>query len=117
VLGIEAKTIARTFVIAPEAMSQRLVRAKVKIRDAGIPFAVPPRPALPERLAAVLSAIYAAYGLGWDGLDGENERHSLAGEAIWLGRALLAVLPNEPEAVGLLSLMLHCEARRSARRD
>ncbi|TCA09291.1 MULTISPECIES: RNA polymerase sigma factor [Rhizobium] len=117
VLGIEAKTIARSFVVSPEAMSQRLVRAKVKIRDAGIPFAVPPRPALPGRLAAVLSAIYAAYGLGWDGLDGENERHSLAGEAIWLGRALLTVLPDEPEAIGLLSLMLHCEARRSARRD
>ncbi|UWM74659.1 RNA polymerase subunit sigma-70 [Rhizobium sp. WSM4643] len=117
VLGIEAKTIARSFVVAPEAMSQRLVRAKAKIRDAGIPFAVPPRPDLPGRLAAVLSAIYAAYGLGWDGLDGENERHSLAGEAIWLGRALLAVLPDEPEAIGLLSLMLHCQARRSTRRD
>ncbi|MBY3346320.1 RNA polymerase sigma factor [Rhizobium laguerreae] len=117
VLGIEAKTVARSFVVSPEAMSQRLVRAKVKIRDAGIPFAVPPRPALPGRLATVLSAIYAAYGLGWDGLDGEEMRHSLAGEAIWLGRALLAVLPNEPEAIGLLSLMLHCEARRSARRD
>ncbi len=117
ILGIEARTIARAFVVSPEAMSQRLVRAKVKIRDAGIPFAVPPRPALSGRLAAVLSAIYAAYGLGWDGLDGEEERHSLAGEAIWLGRALLAVLPDEPEAIGLVSLMLHCEARRSARRD
>ncbi|GGD85899.1 DNA-directed RNA polymerase sigma-70 factor [Rhizobium anhuiense] len=117
VLGIEARTIARTFVVSPDTMSQRLVRAKAKIRDAGIPFAVPPRPALPGRLAAVLSAIYAAYGLGWDGLDGEEERHSLAGEAIWLGRALLAVLPDEPEAIGLLSLMLHCEARRNARRD
>ncbi|RFB89114.1 RNA polymerase subunit sigma-70 [Rhizobium leguminosarum bv. trifolii] len=117
VLGIEAKTIARAFVISPEAMSQRLVRAKVKIRDAGIPFAVPPRPALSGRLAAVLSAIYAAYGLGWEGLDGEEERHSLAGEAIWLGRALLTVLPDEPEAMGLLSLMLHCEARHNARRS
>ncbi|OWO92682.1 RNA polymerase subunit sigma-70 [Rhizobium esperanzae] len=117
VLGIEAKTIARSFVVSPEAMSQRLVRAKVKIREAGIPFAIPPGPALSGRLAAVLSAIYAAYGLGWDGLDGEEERHSLAGEAIWLGRALLTVLPDEPEAIGLLSLMLHCEARRSARRD
>lgn len=116
VLGIEAKNIARAFVVSQQAMSQRLVRAKVKIRDAGIPFAVPPRHALPERLATVLSAIYAAYGLGWDGLDGEEERHSLAGEAIWLGRALLSVLPDEPEAIGLLSLMLHCEARRSAGR-
>ncbi|RFB90111.1 RNA polymerase subunit sigma-70 [Rhizobium leguminosarum bv. trifolii] len=117
VLGIEARTIARAFVVSPEAMSQRLVRAKVKIRDAGIPFAVPPRPALSGRLAAVLSAIYAAYGLGWDGLDGDEERHSLAGEAIWLGRALLTVLPDEPEAMGLLSLMLHCEARHNARRS
>ncbi|ABC92267.1 putative RNA polymerase sigma factor protein, ECF-family [Rhizobium etli CFN 42] len=117
VLGIEARTIARSFVVSPEAMSQRLVRAKVKIREAGVPFAVPSGAALSGRLAAVLSAIYAAYGLGWDGLDGEEERHSLAGEAIWLGRALLTVLPDEPEAIGLLSLMLHCEARRSARRD
>ncbi|OWV66353.1 RNA polymerase subunit sigma-70 [Rhizobium sp. R339] len=117
VLGIEAKTIARAFVVSPEAMGQRLVRAKMKIRDAGIPFAVPPRSALPERLAAVLSAIYAAYGLGWDGVDGEEERQALADEAIWLGRALLAVLPNEPEAIGLLSLILHCEARRNGRRD
>ncbi|MBX5221348.1 RNA polymerase subunit sigma-70 [Rhizobium sp. NLR9b] len=117
VLGIEARTIARAFVVSPEAMSQRLVRAKVKIREAGIPFTIPPRPALPGRLAAVLSAIYAAYGLGWDGLDGEEAHHSLAGEAIWLGRALLTVLPDEPEAIGLVSLMLYCEARRSARRD
>ncbi|SCB59422.1 RNA polymerase sigma-70 factor, ECF subfamily [Rhizobium aethiopicum] len=117
ILGIEAKTIARAFVVSAEAMSQRLVRAKVKIREAGIPFTVPPRPALPGRLAAVLSAIYAAYGLGWDGLDGEEAHHSLAGEAIWLGRALLTVLPDEPEALGLLSLMLHCEARRDVRRD
>jgi RNA polymerase sigma-70 factor (ECF subfamily) len=73
---------------------------------------------LPGRLAGVLSAIYAAYGLGWDGLDGEDgKRGSLADEAIWLGRALLATLPEEPEAAGLLSLMLYCEARRSARRD
>ncbi|NEJ70411.1 RNA polymerase subunit sigma-70 [Rhizobium phaseoli] len=117
VLGIEARTIARAFVVSPEAMSQRLVRAKVKIRDAGIPFAIPPRPALAGRLATVLSAIYAAYGLGWDGLDGIEGHHSLAGEAISLGRALLAMLPDEPEAIGLLSLMLHCEARHNARRD
>ncbi|MBB4480250.1 RNA polymerase sigma factor [Rhizobium etli] len=117
VLGIEARTIARAFVVSPQAIGQRLVRAKVKIRDAGIPFAVPPRSTLPGRLAAVLSAIYVAYGLGWDGLDGEEAHQSLAAEAIWLGRALLTVLPDEPEAIGLLSLMLHCEARRDARRD
>lgn len=116
VLGIDARTIAQAFVISPEAMSQRLVRAKVKIRDAGIPFSIPDRAVLQERLSAVLSAIYAAYGLGWEGVDGEDGRRALTGEAIWLGRALLQVLPDEPEAIGLLSLMLHCEARRSARR-
>ncbi|MGV1834445.1 RNA polymerase sigma factor [Rhizobium rhizogenes] len=118
VLGIDAKTIARAFIVSPETMSQRLVRAKAKIREAHIPFSVPNRSMLPGRLAGVLSAIYAAYGLGWDGLDGEDgKRSSLADEAIWLGRALLAILPEEPEAAGLLSLMLYCEARRSARRD
>lgn len=118
VLGIDAKTIARAFIVSPETMSQRLVRAKAKIREAHIPFSVPDRSMLPGRLSGVLSAIYAAYGLGWDGLDGEDgKRSSLADEAIWLGRALLAILPEEPEAAGLLSLMLYCEARRNARRD
>jgi RNA polymerase sigma-70 factor, ECF subfamily len=118
VLGIDAKTMAQAFVVSPEAMSQRLVRAKVKIRDAGIPFTIPERQVLTERLEAVLSAIYAAYGLGWEGLDGEADiRTGLTGEAIWLGRALLTILPEEPEVMGLLSLMLYCEARRHARRD
>jgi len=118
VLGIDAKTIAQAFVVSPDAMSQRLVRAKIKIRDAGIPFAIPERHILPERLAGVLSAIYAAYGLGWDGLDGEQDsRIGLTGEAIWLGRALMTILPEEPEVMGLLSLMLYCESRRHARRD
>ena len=99
-------------------MSQRLVRAKIKIRDAGIPFAIPERQILTDRLAGVLSAIYAAYGLGWDGLDGEEDnRTGLTGEAIWLGRALMTMLPEQPEVIGLLSLMLYCEARRRARRD
>ncbi|MEZ2132143.1 MULTISPECIES: RNA polymerase sigma factor [unclassified Sinorhizobium] len=118
VLGLDARSIARAFVISPEAMSQRLVRAKTKIRDAGIPFSIPDTDALPSRLSAVLSAVYAAYGLGWDGLDGEDsKRNALAEEAIWLGRAVLSTLPREPEAIGLLSLMLYCEARRNARRD
>ncbi len=118
VLGIDAKTIAQAFVISPDAMSQRLVRAKIKIRDAGIPFAIPERQILTDRLAGVLSAIYAAYGLGWDGLDGEEDnRTGLTGEAIWLGRALMTMLPEQPEVIGLLSLMLYCEARRRARRD
>ncbi|MBB4566425.1 RNA polymerase sigma factor [Rhizobium leucaenae] len=118
VLGVDARTIAQAFIVSPETMSQRLVRAKTKIREAHIPFSVPDRSLLPERLTGVLSAIYAAYGLGWDGLDGEDgKRNSLADEAIWLGRALLATMPQEPEAIGLLSLMLYCEARRAARRD
>ncbi|MDL2405577.1 RNA polymerase subunit sigma-70 [Rhizobium calliandrae] len=118
VLGIDARTISQAFIVSPETMSQRLVRAKIKIREAHIPFAVPDRCALPERLTSVLSAIYAAYGLGWDGLDGgDGKRSSLVDEAIWLGRALNATMAQEPEAMGLLSLMLYCEARRTARRD
>jgi RNA polymerase sigma-70 factor (ECF subfamily) len=118
VLGIDARTISQAFIVSPETMSQRLVRAKIKIREAHIPFTVPDRSVLPERLTSVLSAVYAAYGLGWDGLDGEDgKRNSLADEAIWLGRALHATMPQEPEAIGLLSLMLYCEARRAARRN
>ncbi|SCB19110.1 RNA polymerase sigma factor [Rhizobium lusitanum] len=118
VLAIDAATIAKAFLVSPQAMSQRLVRAKIKIRDANIPFVVPDRSLLPDRLESVLSAIYAAYGLGWDGVDGETGKQgNLADEAIWLGRTLLATLPEEPEAAGLLSLMLYSESRRGARRD
>jgi RNA polymerase sigma-70 factor (ECF subfamily) len=118
VLGIDARTIALAFVVSPTTMSQRLVRAKIKIRDTGIPFQVPDISQLSQRLAAVLSAIYAAYGLGWDGIDcGDDSRLALTEEAIWLGRALLATLPQEPEVFGLLSLMLYCESRRNARRS
>lgn len=118
VLAVDAATIAKAFLVSPQAMSQRLVRAKIKIRDAHIPFVVPDRSVLPERLESVLSAIYAAYGIGWDGVDGETGKQgSLADEAIWLGRTLLATLPRESEAAGLLSLMLYSESRRGARRD
>jgi RNA polymerase sigma-70 factor (ECF subfamily) len=118
VLAVDAATIAKAFLVSPQAMSQRLVRAKIKIRDAHIPFIVPDRSALPSRLESVLSAIYAAYGIGWDGVDGETGKQgSLADEAIWLGRTLLAILPQEPEAAGLLSLMLYSESRSRARRD
>ncbi|NLR99675.1 RNA polymerase subunit sigma-70 [Rhizobium sp. P38BS-XIX] len=117
VLAIDAATIARAFLVSPQAMSQRLVRAKIKIRDAHIPFVIPDRSALPDRLESVLSAIYAAYGLGWDGAEGEiGKQGSLADEAIWLGRALHATLPQEPEAMGLLSLMLYSQSRQGARR-
>jgi RNA polymerase sigma-70 factor (ECF subfamily) len=99
-------------------MSQRLVRAKAKIRDAAIRFEVPERHELPERLDAVLDAIYAAYGSGWEDVAGADpRRRGLTGEAIWLGRLAAALLPDEPETHGLLALMLHCEARRGARRD
>ena len=118
VLGLEGAEIARAFLVAPATMSQRLVRAKNKIRHAGIAFEIPEAHELPERLGAVLDAIYAAYGNGWEDAAGVDARaRGLAEEAIWLARVLLEVLPDEPEALGLLALMLHCEARRSARRS
>lgn len=117
VLGLDAQRIAAAFVVAPATMSQRLVRAKTKIRDAGIAFAVPGRDELADRLDQVLEAIYAAYGAGWDDVAGADPRRAgLADEALWLGRLVAALLPGEPEAKGLLALMLHCEARRAARR-
>jgi RNA polymerase sigma-70 factor (ECF subfamily) len=118
VLGFDAATIASAFLIAPSSMSQRLVRAKAKIRGAAIPFRMPQPEELRERLDAVLDAIYAAYTEGWsDPAATDMHRRELAGEAIWLGRLVCASLPGEPEALGLLALMLHCEARRDARRD
>jgi RNA polymerase sigma-70 factor (ECF subfamily) len=118
VLGLDAARIASAFLVQPAAMSQRLTRAKAKIRDAGIAFDVPEPSELPPRLDAVLEAIYAAYGSGWDDVTGADPRRKgLALEAIELGRLLLRLLPGEPEAQGLLALMLHCEARRPARRS
>jgi RNA polymerase sigma-70 factor (ECF subfamily) len=117
VLGLDAATIANAFLLQPATMGQRLSRAKTKIRDAGIAFEIPDRHELPERVDAVLEAIYAAYGSGWDDLAGADaRRRGLTEEAIWLARVLLDVLPDEPEARGLLALMLFCEARRNARR-
>ena len=117
VLGLDAATIASAFLTSPAAMGQRLSRAKARIRDAGIAFEIPDHPALPARLDAVLDAIYAAYGTGWDDVAGSDPRRGgLAQEAVWLVRTLLQLLPDEPEARGLLALMLYCEARRPARR-
>jgi len=117
VLGLDAVRIAQTFLIAPKTMGQRLFRAKTKIRSAGIPFEIPQERDLPERLGAVLEAIYAAFGIGWDDMFGIDQRgRDLAEEAIWLARVLLELMPGEPEVQGLLALMLHCEARRPARR-
>ena len=118
VLGFDAATTGSAFLVSPAAMGQRLVRAKTKIRAAGIPFRVPERGALPERLDAVLDAIYAVFAEGWtDPVGADLRRRDLAGEAIWLGRLVGQLLPDQPEALGLLSLMLHAEARRTARRD
>lgn len=117
ILGLDAAHIAGAFLISPATMSQRLVRAKTKIRDGGIRFEIPEQRELPERLEAVLEAIYAAFGVGWDDVAGAEQRgRDLAEEAIWLGRVLLQLMPDEAEVHGLLSVMLHCEARHSARR-
>jgi RNA polymerase sigma-70 factor, ECF subfamily len=118
VLGFDAATVASAFLISPATMGQRLVRAKAKIRQAAIPFRVPERAELRDRLDAVLAAIYAAFAEGWSDPAGtEIRRRNLAEEGIWLGRLVASLLPDEPEAVGLLALMLHAEARRSARRN
>jgi RNA polymerase sigma-70 factor (ECF subfamily) len=118
ILGFDAATIASAFLVSPATMGQRLARAKSKIRQAGIPFRLPERAELNERLAAVLDAIYAAFSEGWsDPVGTETRRRNLAEEAIWLGRLVVSLVPEEPEALGLLALMLHAEARRSARRS
>jgi len=117
VLGLDAARIGQAFLIAPKTMGQRLFRAKTKIRSSGIPFEIPQEPDLPERLDAVLEGIYAAFGIGWDDMAGTDQRgRDLAEEAIWLARVLLQLMPTEAEVQGLLALMLHCEARRPARR-
>jgi predicted RNA polymerase sigma factor len=117
VLGLDAARIAHAFLLSPKTMGQRLVRAKTKIRDGGIQFEVPQARELPQRLDAVLEAIYAAFGIGWDDMAGVDQRgRDLAEEAIWLSRVLLHLMPGEAEVRGLLALMLHCEARRPARR-
>ena len=118
ILGFDAAAIASAFLVSPATMGQRLVRAKSRIRQAGIPFRVPGPDELQERLQAVLEAIYAAYAEGWvDPAGADARRRNLADEAIWLGRLVASLLPAEPEALGLLSLMLHAHARRGARRD
>ncbi len=118
ILGFDAGTIASAFLVAPATMGQRLSRAKSKIRAAGIPFRVPDHDDLTLRLDAVLEAIYAIFAEGWSDPAGtEARRRSLAAEGIWLGRLVTSLLPEEPEALGLLALMLHAESRRAARRD
>ena len=117
VLGFNAETIASAFLTSPAAMAKRLVRAKDKIRQAGIAFAIPEREALPKRLGAVLDAIYAAFAEGWtDPWGTDAARRDLTEEGLFLARLTAELLPDEPEALGLLALMLHAEARRRARR-
>src|SRR5499426_1727224 len=118
VLGLDAARIASAFLVSPTTMSQRLVRVKARIREAEIRFEVPELPELPSRVEAVLEAIYAAFGSDWEDIAGSDpRRRGLAEEAIWLGRLVARLLPGEPEGLGLLALMLHCEARHPARRD
>jgi len=118
ILGFDAATIGSAFLVSPATMGQRLARAKAKIRQAGIPFRVPDRSDLRERLGAVLEAIYTAFAEGWSDPAGtEARRRDLGEEAIWLGRLVVSLMPDEPEALGLLALMLHAEARRGARRS
>ena len=118
VLGLDAGAIASAFLVPPTTMGQRLARAKAKIKQAGIPFRLPDREDLPERLDTVLDAIYAAFTQGWSDPAGLDPRHhNLSDEGIWLGQLVAALLPNEPEALGMLALMLHAHARRGARRD
>ena len=118
VLGIDAPRIASAFLTSPSAMEKRLVRAKTRIRDAGIAFAVPAPDELSGRLGAVLDAIYAAYGRGWsDAGAADGQGRDLGGEALFLADLVAATLPGEAEALGLLALMLHTAARQEARRD
>ncbi len=107
--GLSTEEIARAFLVPKETMAKRLVRAKRKIKAAGIPFRVPPAHLLPDRLAAVLAVVYLIFNEGYGG------RGDLAAEAIRLGRALAELMPDEPEVHGLLALMLVNDARRDAR--
>lgn len=117
VLGFDAKRIAAAFLTSPAAMGKRLVRAKEKIRAAGIPFRIPEREELEARLESVLEAVYAAFADGWSDASGTDVvRRDLTEEAIFLARLVCELLPDAPEALGLLALMLHAESRRRARR-
>jgi predicted RNA polymerase sigma factor len=118
VLGLDAVAIASAFLTSPATMGQRLVRAKNRIRQAGVAFEIPGRDELPHRLDAVLDAIYAAFAEGWTDPGGADlARRDLSDEALYLGGLLAELLPQEPEALGLLALMLYAEARRAGRRD
>lgn len=117
VLGLDIESIAAAFLVPAATMSQRLARAKTKIRDTCIAFEVPAGKDLSVRLSAVLEAIYATYARGWDHFDAvDREGSPLTAEAVWLARMTVELLPGDPEALGLLALLLFCDARRDARR-
>lgn len=118
VLGLSAERIASSFLVSPDTMGRRLSRAKLRIRDIGLSFEAPEAEDLPERIASVAEAIYAAYGQGWDSIASDDvSRQGLSEEAIWLATVLVHAVPEDAEAQGLLALMLYCQSRAAARRD
>jgi RNA polymerase sigma-70 factor (ECF subfamily) len=115
--GLSTREIARAFIASEPTIQQRLIRAKKKIRDAGIPYRVPPRELLLERLDGVLAVLYLIFNEGYAPTEGPLVRSELCDEAIWLARVLAQLMPNEPESLGLLALMLLHHSRRETRAD